>query len=113
MKASSVKIIVWVTYGSAALLNGILWVLTLSVFPYDSSATVLHYSQGIGIDMVGQGLNILVLPAGGLGLTLINAWLAWSVRHISKRAWWLLNLSIPLIQAILISAFVLLWRVNV
>jgi len=111
-KIREVKTIVWVTYGSGLLLNAMLWIIALLFFSHASSSTVLHYSYGVGIDMVGQGITILVLPAVGLAICLLNLMLGVSLRHISSRAWWLLSLTAPLVQASLFVALMLLWRVN-
>jgi mannose/fructose/N-acetylgalactosamine-specific phosphotransferase system component IID len=97
---------------SGLLLNSVLWLVALFFFPRQEQSTVLHYSSSVGIDFVGEGERILVLPISGLALLIGNFVLGAVIYRADYRAAWVLWGMIPLIQMILLGAFYLLWRVN-
>jgi hypothetical protein len=97
----------------SVLANGLLWCLVLVVFPKNTPVAILHYSIGVGIDFIGQGEKIVVLPVIGL-LTLIgNIILSILIRPISTRVSWILIACLPFIQLILLAAFFLIWQLNI
>src|SRR3989344_5193013 len=95
--------LVWL--GSAAL-NATLWALSLSVFPAEESAVILHYSVGVGIDFIGQGQQINLLPAFGLALMLFNGLLVRMLRRHEPLTASVIRGTTPLVQIILLVAFV-------
>lgn len=93
-------------------LNLVTWLLAWLAFPTDSQTAILHYSHGIGIDFIGAGSQVYVLPLIGLILLAANATLAQLIRHSSFRAAWMLWGSLPIVEAVLLIALILLWRLN-
>lgn len=96
----------------SVLLNSVLWVLALTLFPTDTPAAILHYSVGAGVDFIGEGQRIVSLPIVGTVVILLNCALAYGMRDTSKRFVWLFLSIMPLIQIVLLTAFALLLRVN-
>lgn len=94
-------------------LNLFLWLLVWLLFPHDNPSAVLHYNIDVGIDFVGEGAQIIVLPAAGLILLAGNSLLGAVLRPVDKRAAWLLWTITPIVQLILISAFLLVWQANI
>lgn len=97
---------------ASAILNGLLWFATLRLFPRDLPIAILHYSIGVGIDLIGEGNQIHVLPAVGSVLLVGNFLLGMVVNRVSRKAAWLMWGAVPFIQLVLGMAFVLLWRLN-
>lgn len=104
---------VWLTVGVAALLNIATWGVSLFWFPYSGSAAVLHYTSGVGIDAIGAGNQIMVMPLAGTLLALGNTWLGYSLKKISPRASWLLWITVPVIQAMLLITVIFIGHLNV
>jgi hypothetical protein len=92
--------------------NFLLWMLTLTLFDRTNPTAVLHYSVDLGIDFVGQGINIITLPIIGSVILVCNTALGFFLRGVERRLAWILWVTIPLVQLILLISFVLLWRVN-
>ena len=93
-------------------LNVSLWFLALFLFPHDSPSAVLHYNIDVGIDFIGEGKQIIILPITGLLLLVGNNLLAAVLRSTDKRAAQLLCYITPILQLILIGAFILVWQAN-
>ena len=93
-------------------LNILLWGLALFVFPHDEPSAVLHYNIDVGIDFIGESKQIIMLPVAGLLLLVGNSLLAAVLRTTDFRAAKLLHYITPIIQLILIGAFVLVWQAN-
>lgn len=102
-----------VVVGISLGVNIILWVLTYKLFPKDTPAAILHYSSGVGIDFIGEGTQIYVLPAIGLGTLIGNAVLGRGLLRASQKAAWICWSIIPGLQVMLLVAFILLWQVNI
>jgi hypothetical protein len=102
-----------VVLGGSIVFNGGLWLLVLLTFPRQAPVSVLHYSVGVGIDIIGQGREILTLPLIGTMTLAGNVLLAWWLRRANQRAAWIFLSINPIIQAILLAAYILLWRLNV
>lgn len=98
--------------GLSLLLNILLWFIALKLFPHDRAASILHYSTDLGIDFIGEGSNITALPRIGLFLLLFNILLGFVVLGIERRAAWLLWLTTPWLQLILLGAIYFLWKIN-
>lgn len=94
------------------VLNAVLWLLVLLLFPRDSGTAVLHYNTDVGIDFIGPSVQIIVLPAIGLLLLLGNSLLGAALRRADKRAAFLLWGSLPVLQLILLGSFILVWQAN-
>lgn len=72
------------------MLNGLLWSLALFAFPRQDAAVVLHYNIDVGIDFIGEGKQIVLLPLVGLLIIIGNGLIAWSIRRIHPVAFWVL-----------------------
>lgn len=96
----------------SALLNGTIWWLTLTVFPVDSGATILHYTIDVGVDFIGEGKQITSLPIMGLAIIVFNTIMGVALLRADQRASWLLWSVMPPIQLTLLLAFYLLHEVN-
>lgn len=95
----------------SGVLNVITWVAT-RFFPVNDPAAVLHYSIDIGVDFIGQGEQIMVLPLIGSLLIVFNTILGFSLVRANWRAAWVLWTVMPVVQLILLGVFFLLWRIN-
>lgn len=95
-----------------AFLNVTLWLLAIFMFPQHDVA-VLHYSVDVGIDFIGAGRQIIVLPAIGLLVLIGNNLLGLAIYRTDNSSAWLAWSSATIIQLILISAFFLIWQANV
>jgi hypothetical protein len=100
------------TLSASLILNGILWLLTLTLFPQGDAVAILHYSVDTGIDLIGEGKQIIVLPQVGLVILLGNGALGALLRRTDPAAAWILWGCVAPLQLILIGAFTLIWRAN-
>lgn len=98
--------------GSSILLNIILWLIVLITFPKSSPNAVLHYTAGIGIDFIGNGWQIITLPSIGLLLIIVNVLLARYIQGASEHAFWILWMSMPFLQILLLITYGLLFNFN-
>jgi len=97
---------------SALALNALLWLLAIFLFPQDKAAAVLHYNASLGIDFIGAGTQIKILPTIGTLLIILNIILALSLRRVSRRATTMLWAILPICEALLLIAFWLILRLN-
>lgn len=95
------------------VLVAVLWYVSVFVFPQNSPAAVLHYSVGIGIDFIGQGGQIVVLPTIATSILLANTVLGYVVRRASIQSSNILWISSPFVLCILVGAYFYLLRLNV
>jgi len=93
------------------VLNIILWLSAFFLFP-SSDAAVLHYSVGIGIDFIGAGRQIYLLPIIGLIVLIGNTLLGIVIQHTDLRSSWLLWSIIPPVHLVLLGSFFLIWWIN-
>ena len=100
-------------FGTSLVLNAILWALVLNFFPRNNPATVLHYSIDVGIDLIGEGKQIIVLPAIGLIALIGNSLLGATLRRRSPVTAWIVWSVIPILQIILLGSFLLIWQANI
>lgn len=98
---------------AAAALNLGTWITILGRFPQSSAAVVLHYTGGVGIDLIGESTQIMLMPLAGLLLGAGNIILGYNLKKILPEATWLLWGITPGIQAILLIAAILIRRLNV
>lgn len=94
------------------LLNIALWLQASLMFSHDNPAAILHYSIDVGIDFIGQGKQIIVLPLIGFLLLIGNTVLGVGLKRADIRSAYILWSAIPVIQLILQGAFILIWQVN-
>lgn len=109
----STKSIITAIIAASVITNAALWALALTMFPRQQAAAVLHYTIGSGIDFIGEGSQILVLPAIGLLVLVSNTALAGMLRAASVKAAWVLLAGIPIVQGMLAGAFIIIWRLNI
>jgi hypothetical protein len=97
----------------SVVMNATLWFLAMTSFPHSEPAAVLHYSTEIGIDFIGEGSLITVLPLIGSIILVGNVLVGLLLKRADNRAAWILW-SVPLVaQIVLFVAFYLLWRINI
>lgn len=101
-----------IVIGVSLILLIVLWILALVSFPKDTPAAILHYSVGVGIDFIGESRQIFILPAIGSVVFLFNMVLWKLIQPASAQAAWTLLGATPLIQIILLTAYMLLWNLN-
>ena len=99
-------------FGTSLVLNAILWALVLNFFPRNNPATVLHYSIDVGIDLIGEGKQIIILPAAGLVILIGNSLLGAVLRRHNPTTAWIVWSAIPILQIILLGSFILVWQAN-
>jgi len=98
--------------GSSFILNLLLWLIVLITFPKSSPNAVLHYTAGVGIDFIGQGWQIITLPSIGLLLIIVNIVLARYIQRASEVAFWILWMSMPFLQILLLTTYGILLNFN-
>ncbi len=103
---------IWATFIVAVILNIALWILVQFTFPKDVPVAVLHYSVGFGIDVIGEGGQIMTLPILGLILLIANTVIAGIVKRASAVAFWMFWMTSPIIQLILIASYTVIYRIN-
>lgn len=96
---------------SAGLLLGLI-VAIQTTFPESSSAVILHYSVGVGIDFIGESNQINTLMHIGAILLIVNILLGHLIYSTSRAATWLLWGINPISQTLLLLAYLLLWQLN-
>ncbi len=97
---------------SSIVLNIALWIVVLATFPKNSPFAILHYTAGVGIDFIGSGWQIVVLPSIGTLVLILNSVLARFVERVSDVAFWIFWASLPVMEALLIVTYGLLLRLN-
>ena len=101
-----------VVAGSSLVLNLILWLVVLLTFPKNSPNAVLHYTAGVGIDFIGRGWQIVTLPSIGAILMVVNIILAQYIKSTSMISFWVLWISMPIIQIVLLGTYGILLSFN-
>ncbi|HSX25056.1 MAG TPA: hypothetical protein VLG69_03770 [Candidatus Andersenbacteria bacterium] len=96
----------------SVLANIILWILVFLTFPKHDPSAILHYTAGVGVDFVGSGWQIFILPSIGLAILILNALLAQLVKSASIAAYWIFWASLPIIEVLLIGTYIILLRLN-
>jgi len=94
------------------MLNAVLWALVLAMFPRNSPAVVMHYSIDVGIDFIGEGKQIIMLPIAGLVIAGINMQVGWLLRRSDPGSAYVAWAMGPIAQVLLLGAFALIWRAN-
>lgn len=103
----------WSLVIASAVLNIGLWILVRTTFPSSTPAAVLHYSVGVGVDFIGEGQQIIMLPLSGSLLIVLNGLAAYVMRRASWAASWILLSSTALLQILLIIAYVYILQLNI
>jgi hypothetical protein len=98
--------------GASAIINVSLWLLARFLFPQETPAAILHYSAGTGIDFIGEGDQIVVLPLIGTIVWVGNSILGFTLMRASPTSAWLLWASTLVMECTLLLAFFLLLRIN-
>ena len=104
MRISHLKTPLVIVFSISLTLNILLWLLALFFFPHDSPSAVLHYNIDVGIDFIGEGKQIIMLPVAGLLLLVGNGLLAAVLRSTDQRVAWLHFYITPLFKLIHIGA---------
>lgn len=104
--------LVGVIAGTSLALNIILWLIVLITFPKSSPNAVLHYTAGVGIDFIGSGWQIITLPSIGAILMVVNIILAQYIKSTSIISFWILWVSMPVIQIVLLGTYSILLSFN-
>lgn len=99
-------------FGISAAVNILLWLLAWLGFPRGEASAVLHFSVDTGIDFVGTGANIMVLPALGSLFIIFNLVFGLAVRRADRRAALVLWSMLPVLELLLLLAFIFIWRAN-
>lgn len=102
----------WLLAGFSLLANIGLWIGVMTTFPRNTPAAVLHYSVGVGIDFIGHGQQIVVLPAVATGILLLNIALAFGLRKVSRAATWIILSGAAIVQVLLIAAYSFILLLN-
>lgn len=93
-------------------MNAALWAAAFTLFPLGDSTAVLHYNIDVGIDFIGEGKQIIILPAIGTSLAVGNTVLGialWRAHPATAKLIWYTT---PLLQIILFGSFILIWQAN-
>lgn len=98
--------------GAGIVLNLLTWVQAL-LFPRHQAIAILHYTSRVGIDFVGEGRHIMVLPAAGGLILMLNLVVGWLIVDADRRTAWVLWSAVPLVQVILGIALLFLRSLNV
>src|SRR5688500_2639567 len=93
------------------VLNAGAWGIAL-VFPRQEATAILHYTSNVGIDFVGDGRHIVVLPAAGLLILILNLVVGWLILDADRRTAWMLWTAVPIVQVILSVALLFLRSIN-
>jgi len=97
----------------ALVLNITSWVVAFWFFPRTSSTAVLHYTSGVGIDLIGEGSKIILLPLTGTLLISGHLVVGYIIKSSAASAAWLLWGILPFHQAILLTTIIFLQRLNI
>lgn len=104
--------IILIVVAVSVLLNAATWAVVVYVFPDDRVAAILHYNTSVGIDFIGEGNQIKVIPWIGTALFTGNIILALFLRTSSRRAAAMFWAILPIIEAVLLVAVILILRLN-
>lgn len=96
----------------SGIANLVLWAIVLIGFPKSSPNAILHYTAGIGIDFIGQGWQIITIPSIGTLLIVVNVILARYIKRVSTISFWILWISMPFLQLLLVAIYAMLWSLN-
>lgn len=102
----------WVIVAGCSAINVAMWIVALRFFPRQNLTAILHYSIDAGVDFVGEGQHITVLPLLGSTLLVLNLIIGFAVVKADKAAAWVLWSSMPLVQLCLSVGLIFLWRIN-
>ncbi len=92
-------------------LNILAWGVAF-LFPRNQATAILHYSSGGGIDFVGDGRHIMVLPAIGALILVLNLVVGRSIMKTDRETAYVLFAAVPIVQSLLVLALLFLRSVN-
>ncbi|MBI4021846.1 MAG: hypothetical protein HY372_00655 [Candidatus Andersenbacteria bacterium] len=101
-----------VSLAGSVIVNAALWAAVFTLFPHGEPAAILHYSIDVGIDFIGAGQQIIMLPAIGAALAVGNTVLGAALSRAQPATAKLLWYTTPLLQIILLGSFILIWQAN-
>lgn len=96
----------------SVLLNTVLWLLAWQTSSWFGEAIILHYNIDVGVDLIGEGQQITMLPTAGTVLLVVNGLLGTLLKRVDIRTTWTLWAAIPIVHLVLIGTIILLWRIN-
>lgn len=98
--------------GTGFALNAALWIATVSLFPFNNSPAILHYSVLVGADMIGTSHQIYLLPTVGLLILTGNFVVGHLIQRVSWRSAAVVWIASSVTQIILAISFFSLWQLN-
>jgi hypothetical protein len=101
-----------VFFAVSVLANLAIWVLLLTQIPRGSNQIFLHYTIFFGVDDIGPWRELLVVPAGGLFILLVNGIAGWLGFQKDKYLAHLLNAAACITQLFLLAASFLIVTLN-
>ena len=96
----------------ALMLNAATWLVSLRFFPTNQETAILHYTSTIGIDFIGAGQEINTLPMVGSVLLISNLLMAFLLYRPSRQAAIMFCAVLVPLELILLTAILLILRVN-
>ncbi len=103
----------WIAIAISLVANIGFWLLVWITYPTEIEAVILHYSVGVGIDFIGEGKRLFILPAVALSVLVLNTGLARFIQPAAQgRGAWILISVIPCVQLAAIVAYIIVWKVN-
>lgn len=78
----------------------------------ESAQVFLHYTTYLGVDFVGAGYLVYLIPLGGLFCTILNTCAAWYISKKDMFSSYLLIIGTALINILLLVHAILLIRLN-
>ena len=90
-----------------------MWSYLFLNYKYYDADTFLHYTVGIGVDLVGKRNQLFVIPLAGLTIALVNSVIAYSVYEKNKIASIFLEFFVSITHLYLIIATLLIVSLNV
>lgn len=103
----------WALVVFSATLVICLWGISLTLFPRHNPAAILHYSVTIGIDLIGHGVKVMIMPLVGTILLVFNYGLGTVLYRAEPRIAWVVWSVTPFVEIILLISLLLLLRLNV
>lgn len=102
---------VWII-ALSVLINVATWLIAIYIFPREEAAAVLHYNTSVGIDFIGESNQINAIPMIGSILLVGNLLLSSFLYRASTRAANIFWSVLPIIEATLLAALLLILRLN-
>lgn len=97
--------------GNVALIVAGIFVLVFKM-EAGSAQVLLHYTTYLGVDFIGAGYLIYLIPLGGATGAILNAILAWYAGKQDRFVAYLLMIGSALVNILLFVQIILLIRLN-